>query len=180
MWRAARRVLDTDERSALDVSVADVVQEVMTKLMEKPTGQGIPPGTRDIRAFLWVATKRAALNAVAKEQRARRDRFAEPGEPGELQTTDEFEDGIDDAVICEQLDASLDILTDNERYAYVERFKRGRSLIDIGAGLGGKSDSWAARLCTSAIRKLTVAAGIEVEQVKSPRGTTTRRDGDDE
>jgi DNA-directed RNA polymerase specialized sigma24 family protein len=158
--------------------VVDVVQEVVTKLMERPGGQGIPPGTQNIGGFLWVATTRAALNAVAKEQRARQDPLAEHGTPGELRNDENFEEGIDDALICEQLDSSLDILTDDERYAYVQRFKHGRSLADIGPGLGAKSDSWAARLSTRALRKLTAAAGIETEP--RSRRTKKRKEGDDE
>jgi DNA-directed RNA polymerase specialized sigma24 family protein len=182
MWRAARRVLNTDDRSAGGVSVADVVQGVMTNLMAKPAGQGIPPGTENIAGFLYVATRRAALNAVAKEKRAREDPLPERGHPRELPTEEDFEEGIDDALICEQLDAVIHLLTEEERYAYVERFKLGRSLVEIGAGLGGKSDSWAARVCTRALRKPTVSAGIEADprpQRKS-KEVTNRKEGNDE
>jgi DNA-directed RNA polymerase specialized sigma24 family protein len=180
MRAAARSVLDTDQREKLGVSVDDVVHAVMVKLMAKSPGQAIPPDTNNVAAFLHVATRRDALNALDKARRAGQHPYTGAGEPGEPLTREDFEEGVEDAIICAQLDAHTHLLTKDERYAYEQRIKCGRPLTEVGAGMGGKSDSYAARMAGRAIRKLTAVAGIEAVPSPRPRTTSKRNQGDDE
>ena len=159
MWRAARSVLDTDRRSSLGVSVEDVVQSVMEELMAKPAGEALPTDVKNLLGLLWRVTRWAALDAIAKEARARQSRLPEPGDKDELSVED-MEEIIEAAVLCAQVDDLMGLLDDDERIAFVERVKRGRPLQEVGIALGGKSDSWAARVTARALRKLTSAAGL--------------------
>jgi RNA polymerase sigma factor (sigma-70 family) len=164
MYRAARRILDNDARSLIGVNVADVVQETMTQLMSKAVGKAFPDDLTNLPGFLYVVTKRQALDVVEEAKREGRRRVDPETEGTPLalrRSEDDFEQAIEDNLILEKLDACMNVLDKDELYAYTERFKRGTSLVEIGAGLGGKSDSWAARVCTRAIRKLTREAGIE-------------------
>jgi len=170
MWRAARSVLDTGQRSSLGVSVEDVVQSVMERLMAKPAGQALPADLKNLPGFLWRVTRRAALDAVAKEARARQSPWPEPGDNDELRI-EGMEEVIEDAVLCAQVDELMEVLDEDERTAFVERVKRGRPLEEVGAALGGKSDSWAARVTARALRKLTSAADLS----PPPRRSAARK-----
>ena len=78
-----------------------------------------------------------------------------PRQPGEAY----FEEGVEDVLILEQIDAKLEILDDDERHVYVQRYRFDRTLTDIAKDLD-ISQRWT-KLHTRAVVKLAAAVGID-------------------
>jgi RNA polymerase sigma factor (sigma-70 family) len=156
MWRAARRILKEDRQSRLGLSVEDLVSQTRLELMKT----GRPPSADNMRAYLYRATYNqaaAVLDSQLKEGfTADPNSLPVPRHPGEAY----FEEGVEDALILEQVDAYLDILEDDERHVYIQWAKHDRTLTDIAEDLG-VSQRWASTLRTRAVVKLSAAAGID-------------------
>ena len=157
MRKGALSVLKSESYSAIGISVEDVVQKLMVTLME---GSGIPPDTRNVQGYLYRAARNTALNAVLREGRLRMEPWPEADSPGERAQEEEGFDEVEDTAIVEAIKSHLDILSEDELFAYTQRIEHGRTYEQIGADLGGKSDTWARRLCAEAFRKLTLAIGF--------------------
>jgi RNA polymerase sigma factor (sigma-70 family) len=161
MWRSAARVLGRDQ-STLGNSADSVVHDTMEALIKKTQQtleSAIPPDVDSIEAFLRRATRNRALNVVRRAKQKEMVPLPELDDSDVLGREDDLEE-VEDGMILDQLDSQLDLLSETERAAYNGYFKQRRTQADIAAQLG-VSDRWVAKLCTSAIRKLTIAAGIE-------------------
>lgn len=165
MWRSAADVLGPEHRSTLGASAETIVQDTMEKLIEKTRRTGIsaiPPDVDSIEAFMRRATRNLALNVIRRKKRIAMDPLPEPDEPDGLGEEDDLE-AVEDAMIIDSMDAHLGTLTQKELVAYTGYFKEHRTFVDVGAELD-VSDTWARKLCSSAVRKLTSAAGIDADR----------------
>jgi RNA polymerase sigma factor (sigma-70 family) len=171
MWRSAARVLGPDSRSTLGTSAEVIVQDTMVRLMEKTERTGIsaiPPDVESIEAFMRTATRNLALNVVRRAKQIAMGSLPEAGDPDERGEEEDLEQ-VDDYIILKQMDGHLDMLNEKELAAYTGYFKQRRTQAEIAAALG-VTDRWVAKLCASAIRKLTAAAGVRTQQEQEKGG----------
>ena len=156
MWRAARRILKNDRQSRLGLSVEDLVSLTRLELMKT----GRPPSADNLPAYLYRATYNQAVRVLDGQQKEGYTvdpiTLPIPRQPGEAY----FEEGVEDVLILEQIDAKLEILDDDERHVYVQRYRFDRTLTDIAKDLD-ISQRWAAKLHTRAVVKLAAAVGID-------------------
>lgn len=132
MYRAAHSVLGGGkERSHQGLSACDVVQETMTRLMNT----GMPTDVNQ-EAFLVTATVRRGIDAV-RRMRARPQTLVEHSESVEaLLAKDDLEEVVAGAVLTKQVLSHLHVLSDKQRYVFVECVIKERSRTEVALEIG--------------------------------------------
>ena len=87
------------------------------------------------------ATRNRALNVVRRDKQIAMKPLPESDDQDEWGEEDDLE-AVEDAMIIEQLNAHLEVLSEKERIAYAGYFKQHRTYAEVGAELG-VSDTWA-------------------------------------
>jgi RNA polymerase sigma factor (sigma-70 family) len=165
MYRAAHSVLGGGkEQSHQGLSASDIVQETMTQLI----GTGVPEEA-NLEAFLITATVRRGIDAV-RRMRSRPQALTEGSHRSKaLLSGDDVEEAALRAVLTGQVLAHLHLLSDKQRYAFVQCVIEGRNRTVVAPEMN-LSRARVGQLVAEAAERLLRAVSGPEELPRNPRG----------
>ena len=146
MWRAAQRVLLNE--SVEGVSVEDIVQKVLLKVVEK----GLPKDIDNVEAYVVAMTTNCAIDVLRKKI----IHSQQPSETG--QAIRDPEAVVQRNILLDRTGKLIKELKPEEQYAVIQRVLLARPRKDVATEMGC-SPSRVSQLVGDALRK--IKAGLE-------------------